>query len=342
MSVSAPRKTGLKNPAVKFIKWKGARTQGYFYYYDKEIEDEKLRNVRVDLGEGFYVLDKDLFSITGFVESTKSNIISNAVREITDILIIKSYKDKKSEIVLQGPYTELKNTVKDSNIYHYTRDAYIMFRGELCHLSLSGASFASWIKEVESNSAHVNSIVRHTSNEEKMKGIVEYQQPHFEVGDKADKETWELMLKIDSEILQPYLLQYLGAVKTGEAHAPDPESQEQQFDIKNWRQFKMPSGSRMCELTAYQIREYIDRLVEAGDVDGIIYDCLSQATVEYNAALKGWEARKDNGGRPLKDYSLEEIRVMLAKIPADHPAKFFLEAAAECKEEAELDDNVPF
>jgi hypothetical protein len=347
MSASAPRQMGLRNPATKFIKWKGARTQGYFYYYDKEIEDPKFRNVQLDLGEGFYILDKDLFSITGFIEPTKTSVMSNEVREITDTLIVKGWKDKKAEILLQGPYTTLKNVVKDSNIYNYTRSVYIMFRGELCHLELSGASFATWIKQVEANAAHVNSIVRHTGNIEKQKGIVEYQEPQWEVGEKADEETWNQVLQLDSTVLQPYLKEYFakaGASPT--APAPGPDVNEEAFDIKNWRQYRLPSGSRMCELSSYQIREHLDRLIEVGDVDSVVYNCLSQACVEYNQAVKTWESKKDNAKRPLSDYTAEEVKALLDKVAPDHPIKLTLEAAYEAKTcdapQAELEDDVPF
>jgi len=345
MSVSAPREQALRNPAKKFIKWKGGDEQGWFEYYDKEIEDPKLRNVKIDLGEGFQILDEDLFSITGFIDATKSNIGSNEVRGINDEIIVKSYKDKKAEIMMKGPYTVLKDQVKDSKMYHYTKCIYILFRGELCHLQISGMAFAKWLTDVQPNSNRTNRTIRHSDTEKGKQGVVKYIFPRFEVGGEVDKETWDKMLEVDSTILQPYLKSYLKSKPSDVATTEEPEN----VDTSKWRQVKNGSGGMLGDMKIDDIRLLSEALVEDGKADTPLYSYVGQALYDYQQAVKEWDKKKDRIGRLLSDYSLDELKAVMAKVPLSNPVMLYVQAAIDAKEvsddgfEANLDgDDIPF
>src|SRR6478609_512644 len=151
MSASKPRAAGVTNPAKYHIKWKAGGDQGWFEYWDRGTKE----NVKMDTLDDFLICDKDLFSITGYVNRTNSSIMSNEVRTIDDLIIVKAWTkvngQNKPEVVLRGSYSELKETVKDNPAYKYTKSIYIIWNGELCRLELSGAAFASWLAEVEGN-----------------------------------------------------------------------------------------------------------------------------------------------------------------------------------------------
>lgn len=351
MSASAPRQTAARNPAEFFIKWKGSRKQGYYEYYDKTIEKESDRNVIIDLSEGFIILDKDLFSITGYDEGLKCNIISNEVREMTDNLIVKRYKDKKAEIVLQGSYEYLKLRVQESKVYKYTRSVYVMllgkYFGKMAHIEFTGANFAQWIKDVENNSSHTKCVIIHKETLEGEKGSVEYTYPTFEFVRESTKEEWDAVLDLDSKILQPYLKEYLARNKAGRQHQEEDVSQERKsFDVANWRSFKLGTGTMLCELSQENVREIHDQMVDAGDVESDQFNCVCQSMLEYSNALKSWKDKADNNNKKLGDYTYDEVVSVLAKIKPTNAARIYLEVAKEELERqanaSDEEDDIPF
>jgi len=336
MSASKPRIVN-RNPAKKFIRWKGAEKQGWFEYYDKEIEDPKLRNVKVELSE-FAIVDEDLFSITGYVDETKSSIISNEVRSIEDKLIVKEYKDKKSKVVLEGTYAQLKETVRASKVFKYTKCIYILYKGELCHLSLIGSAFKSWIDTVSSVSTNGICYIHQAETKTGKKGIVEWKYPTFKVGAKIPKAEWDKIVEIDSEILQPYLTEYFNkqsATKTEESSA-------QQVDTTKWREFDLPSGDKLGSLNYEQIQDMDIEMVDAGDTDCPLYQCIGQAIYDYQQLEKTWDQKKDASGKPLTDYTYEELTALYFKMPPTHPSRQLIEVASEARKPAEEDDEIPF
>lgn len=335
MSLSAPRQTLAKNPAELFITWKGGDEQGYFEYYDKEQEDRSKRNVRVDLKD-FVVLDKDLFNITGWDDDNRIQYISNEVREVTDLLVVKAYqkstdgKPSKNWFAHTGTYEQLKDLVKNSKVLKYTRSVYIGWQGRLCHVQLTGAAFSQWIKDVESNSNFQRCLISHVKNETGKKGNVKYLFPHFNVGEPMDPETLEQMTAIDRDILQPYLKEYLARNKKGSPESTQTSAETTDvFPKEQWRRFKLPDGHLLCNMKQDDIRDVADQYAEAGDVESAAFDCLNQALMDYNHAAKTWKERSDKSGRKLSDYSLKELEEMYAKIPADNQYKITLEVAVD-------------
>ncbi len=351
MSASAPRATGVQNPAKRFIKWKAGANQGHFEYYDKTIEDKAKRNIKIDLSKGFYILDEDLFSITGYIEPSKTGIVSNAVRSIDDQITVKGYTpDGKSSILLKGTYAELKEAVKSSTIYNYTKDLYIMFEGELCHIALSGAAFASWLAGVQPNANRGKCLIRHSGTEDKKKGIVDYKVPVFEVGKEADEATWAKVIELDSKILQPYLEVYLakgGAQPSGDTGT---HSEPQQIDTTKWREQTTPAGVKLGEMTNVAIQQLSELLVEEGKDNTPLYDYVGQALYDYQAAMKVWDQKADSTGKKLSDYTLDELKAVIAKIGMMHKYSIFVQAAIEAKAQVEDateptfddDENIPF
>ncbi len=354
MSASAPRVTAARNPAKKFIQWKGGEDQGYFAYYDKSIEKKEDRNIKVDLTKGFFILDEDLFSITGFINKNKTGIVSNEVRKIEDELVVKGYPQGNGApvVLLKGPYTALKEAVKDSKDYNYTKCMYILFEGELCHLSISGATFSQWLSDVQPNSKRSKSLIMHKDTTLKRNEAVKYQVASFEVGREATPEEWEEVLRVDSEIVQPFLNQYLA--KGGSAAPANHDSVSQdQIDTSKWRDQTTPAGVKLGEMTIPAIRELSEMLVEEGKADTPLYDYVGQALYDYQEACKTWDQKKDSAGKLLSDYTIAELKALIpSKVPLSHKVALVIQAAIEAKqiteseevpvEVLEDEDDIPF
>lgn len=344
MSVSQPRASTNKNPAAKFFKWKGGDEQGWFEYYDKDTK----KNVRVELTD-FAILDKDLFSITGFINNTQASVMSNEVRSIDDQLIVKAWKDKKAEIVLSGSYRDLKDKIKGNNSYKYTKCIYILFQGELCHVQLTGATFASWLKDVESNTDHERCFISCTGHEDGKKGNVKYKMALFEVGNPVDKATWDKMIHVDTNVLQPYLNAYLSGNGGSTAPSGETHEAEAEFDTSDWRNFASLDGNPLGSLHRNAIIELSQHLIEDGAEDSELYANVGQAIYDYQAIQNTWSEKKNNQGKFIKDYTEAELKDALSKVPPTHKARQILEVAMDnmyppSSESTEFgdDDDVPF
>lgn len=349
MSASAPRQQ-LKNPAELFIKWRGGEDQGYFEYYDKSIKDEKLRNVKIDLSEGFAILDEDLMSITGYDDRRRMGIISNEVRTINDKLIVKGYiKGQNPTTLLSGPYSELKETVKESNIYNYTKNIYIMLRdGRLAHLALSGSSFRQWLSDVQPNSNHGKCWIRHDETKDAKNGNVKYKFPVFKVGEEISPSDWEEVVNMDGEILQPYLEKYLEKNLSGR-----PETHEdikEEIDTSKWREQKTKDGRIIGKMSMDDIRQHGENLIEEGFGDSDEYQYIAHALFDFQQASKTWEDKKTKSGKLLKEHSLSELKDILSRIPMENPYRLYVEAGVEALEATQSedepsefeDDDIPF
>lgn len=322
MSVSAPRSQGTRNPATKFIKYKGGDDQGWFEYYDRETK----QNVKIELTE-FVILDKDLFCVTGFINNTKSTIQSNEVRSVNDKLIVKAWKDKKASVVLEGPYKDIKETVKASRDYKYTKCIYILFQGELCHVQLAGATFASWLKDVESNNGHENSFISCVGHEDGKQGKVEYKYAVFEVGSEVDKATWNKMIEVDSNILQPYLKDYLSGNGSSTSASGETHEAEESFNTENWRQFKSLDGAQLGTLSRDAILELNQHLIEDGQEESELFANVGQAMFDYQTIQNTWGDKKNAEGKYIKDFTEAELKDALSKVPPLHKARQLLEVA---------------
>lgn len=334
MSFSKPREVN-RNPAIKYIEWKAGDDQGHFQYYDKEAD----KNIIVDLKE-FIVIDSDLFSITGYDEPTKTRYISNEVRTINDVLVVRGYKDKRSSIFLQGPYTALKDTVKGNSNLRYTRCVYILFQGELCHLKLTGSSVYEFGDATLRGGNFQSNVVCHTETIEGKKGIVKWKSPKFAFGRELTKEEANKAYEVDSTILQPFLEKYL-------SKNPSEVQATEQHHVE-WYDFKDRAGKHLGEYSIIELYNLHDSLVETGNVDGPEYEAIHEAVLEHKKYQQGLENQKDRQGKPILDYTLEELKTLEAKTQYNHKAKLLLLTAIERKleevtpTEPEEEDDIPF
>lgn len=348
MSLSKPAAPRATNPATKYIEWKGSRTQGFFQYYDKSEEDKSKRNKTADLSKGFVVLDgidDKLFSITGYNEALRCNLISNEVRTMKDLIVVKQYVDGKASVVLQGTYEELKDTVKESRNYEYTQCFYLFFEGELVHLKLKGAGLRQWFTDVQPNMNAASSFISHSETKDGIKGAVEYKYPCWSVLEKIDQETLDAAIECDSKILQPYLNTYF-AKNPASKQEPVQDVQEE-INTSEWRKAESDSGIQLCKFSYKELSELQDSLIESGK-HTVLLDYVGHAIFDYQNASKQWMNQKSKAdGRTLDEFSVEEINVALGKISPLHPSRIFLECALSHKldnQESSFndEDDIPF
>lgn len=334
MSLSKPAAPMNRNPATKYIEWKGADDQGFFQYYDKTVDNPQERNIIVDLSEGFLVLDgidQNLFSITGYDERNKCNLVSNEVRSLDDVIIVKKYIDGKAEIVLQGTYNALKETVKDNKMYDYTKCMYIFFQGELCHLKLKGAPLRQWFTDVQPNLKASRSWIHVASVEDGIQGKVKYKYPKWAVGEEVDQETMDLAIECDRDVLQPYLDSYLKPSSGSSNSQGPPPEQHEQVDTSQWRKAKTMTGVLLCDLNMNELYELQDTLI-SDHATGPLVDYVGHAIFDYQAAGKIWKDQVSRAnGKYLADFTHAELVEALKKVPAAHPAKLYLEHAEIAK-----------
>lgn len=335
MSFSKPRET-TKNPASRFIQWKGGEDMGYFQYHDKE----KKENVKLELGE-FIVLDNDMFSITGYDEPNKSAIISNEVRTIKDTLIVKAWKDKQSKVVLQGPYSHIKQAVKDSRVFKYTRCVYLLHleSGELYHLALNGYG-AYTVTNPEGSGNYHNNVVVVKEIKSGKKAAVKFKYPVFAFGREITKEEADKAFEMDKNVLQPYLEKYL-------AKGGDPDSSSHpatsDFNPEEWRSFKC-KNKPLCEYSRSQIEHIKEELIEFNDVDSDLFMAVDAALGDYRKAELTWRDKKDKAGKKLEEYEIPEIQKVLAATSHEHPVRIILEVAVDelAAEAGFEEDDIPF
>lgn len=357
----------LERPARKYLKFHGAEDKdgGFFSYYDKEAQQD----VRVEPGElRFLVLDHRLFSITGFSKPLESYCFSNEVRTVKDKLVIRTFGNKKLGIgpktLLEGPYAELKgeggplDRNKETRELKYTRCVYILWNGEIAHLSITGKTMQLWLENIERSPAKIQKLwVKFEKAHTAVNGKNTYQFAEFVFDGEPSPEEDAEAVEAD-KILQEYLKAYLKRNgSTPEApeqpDAPD-ESQERSHDPLQWRTFDM-DGIAMGSLPFSELREFYELAQESGFQNDYV-ECLAAAMKEYKEAEVTWQEKKDSSGRFIKDYSLEEVKNVLKRYAAEaplHKSKIFFEIALEHKTEkaapvasfADFDENdvdVPF
>jgi hypothetical protein len=196
MSFSNPK---IKNPATKFIEFKG--DAGVFQYYDKEKEE----NIVLPFPIFFVVLD-ELHAVKGYNKFYKQGVFSNEVRNIKEELL--SVRVFKSDIKLVGTWEKIKGEVERIQ-GHYSKSVYagMIVKDtpmELVNFQFHGASRAPWFDykgDKENLGVSITGIVEDSN------GNVTFQRPMFKsikLRDIDRKEATELDRK-----LQSYLKVYL-------------------------------------------------------------------------------------------------------------------------------------
>lgn len=353
MSLSKPRSSSIKNPAEKFHEWKGGGDQGYFQHYDKSIKNPDGSigaNVRSDLNSGFAVLDMDLISITGYDTKLRAGITSNeVVKNTNQKLIVKMWKDGKTTVLMEGTYLELKEKIDNDSRLHYTSCNYIMNKGKLEHLKLTGSCLGSWFDDIAKK--QTSAWVMHVDTKDGKNGAVEYKFPIFAYGKPLTDMEYEAAYEIDSKILQPFLESYLGS--SGVVDNSVNQESKEELTVDEWRKVKSPSGDSLGKLCFQDLSDLSDSI----DPDSPLQDYIQKAIQEYITIQKTWKDKKDKSGKTLSEYSLDDIEALM-KLIVDgnkwtNPSKQFFEVAISEKKlqsqnkfaEVEVldeEDDIPF
>ena len=241
MSRSRPT---AKNPATRFLQWKGGAEKisetvdgkkseryegGKLTWYDKEAQTD----VEVNLPFSFLVLDT-LHTITGYSESNRSGFWSNEVRNLkNEILVVKTKQGSGVRTVAKGTYDQIKDEVKSQG-GKYTQSVYIAFKGDggelqIGHIKISGAALTAWIEFQKK--FDVNKCAVFITDEPKLekKGSNYYFSPVFDGQNVSDATEAEAQ-KLDEE-LQRYLDTYLSRKPDeDDAYATTVEELEDQDD----------------------------------------------------------------------------------------------------------------
>jgi len=192
------------NPTRIWYNWSGET--GTLYYFDKS-KGEKGEIVNVGSKFRFILLDT-LSSVRGWHDASYSGISSNEVRDTrSERLVVKA----KVGIIAEGFYTEIRDRVRSAG-GNFTSHLYIAFKAgnevQLGSLQLKGAALQSWmVFSKENRAALYKSGVAINGYVEGKKGHIVFRVPVFaltEVSPETDAEA----VRIDKEILQPYLAGY--------------------------------------------------------------------------------------------------------------------------------------
>tara|TARA_R110000822_G_C15183160_1_gene480585 strand:- start:81 stop:812 length:732 start_codon:yes stop_codon:yes gene_type:complete len=158
-------KTFTSNPATVFLEWAaGQGTEsnpgGYLKFWNKEEKkNEKVHSFT------FAYLD-ERSGVGGFYPKFGSNAFSNEVKNTaTEPLVVKGWNDGKAEVIKEGIYQEIKDTLLVNGI-KYTKIVYgtvvessnlALKPGTIFRLGLKGSGVSAWLdfKDKESGAIDV-------------------------------------------------------------------------------------------------------------------------------------------------------------------------------------------
>lgn len=224
MSLSSEEKQ--KNPAKKFISWKGGL--GVWEYYDKEKEE------KIQLDEKLYIVPLDeLSTVKGWHDSSQSGIYSNEVKLLNDEeLTVKSFKGGE---IAKGLYKNIKGDLEGGKFCKSVYAVLLNSNGqvvEMVNFSFMGGSLGSWIDaKVDIKEGKV--VILSKNPEKQTKGATTYYVPQIVVKDKKDSILEECK-NMDKE-LQEYLGQYKKANNSSnespQSASVDNVSEEDNLDL---------------------------------------------------------------------------------------------------------------
>lgn len=224
------------HPASRWIEWDGEK--GELRYYDKEAphptdKDKKGANVIINQPFTFLVLD-ETSAITGWHEQSKSGIVSNEVRDLRDSpLLVKSFKGGN---IANGLYAQIKDRVVAAG-GQFKDNLYLVYKNpttkklEIGVLQLKGSAVSVWMDfRRKAGKAVIEKAVVINGSTDGKKGAIKFKTPIFSLKDVSD-ETNNEAVRIDKEVLQPYLAEYFkrgATVNTKHAETgPGPSHEEQ-------------------------------------------------------------------------------------------------------------------
>lgn len=255
MSRSQPNDT-VQNPATRWITWSGSR--GELEYYDKTTEK------KISLGDKFsFLLLDSLASVRGWHDPSESGIYSNEVRDTrSERLLVKAFK---GGILAEGFYTDIKERIVAAG-GSYNANLYIAYRqdGELKlgALILKGAALMSWMEFSKANKKALNEgAIQINGSEDGKKGSVKFKTPKF-FALTATEETNAAAIKLDQEILQPYLKAYLAKNKVEQVKDEDDDfTQARDKQVDEWAAAEEKVKTEMAA-GDWKLRELANRVPE--------------------------------------------------------------------------------
>jgi len=205
------------NPSTRWFQWNGS--SGVIEYYDKEAKE------MVEVGDKFtFILLDQLAVVKGWHDGSDSGITSNEVKDVrAESMVVKAFK---GGILAEGFYATIRDRIKSVG-GHFCASMYIMYRDErknpqLGNLQFKGAALNAW---VEFSKLHRSKILEQAisiiGSTEGKKGKITFKFPRFALKDITD-ETNAAALKMDAELLQPYLKAYFGRTRTQQVETPAP------------------------------------------------------------------------------------------------------------------------
>lgn len=342
---------GNTRPAEHYYKWDADVERGYFYYYDRDLaiadgpkQGKKGANVVAEITE-FFVLDKDVFCINGWNDTDRISIQSNEVRELDDMLIVKGYhhggKEKKTSILLQGSYMDLKDQIKAAkgDLGKYTRCIYFVLPGtnKIQHMMLKGSAFSAWMDQIEKPDQEqqggivTGHWIKLTGTVQKQQGRTKYLEPIFAVGREVTDEELEILGPLDANVLQPYLTNYFATSPQERAQEDDAQSPTSTgFDATKWREIQTDAGRPLGELPIPTILDLKSKLERSNETDNDLYRATVAAEKEFRNHKSNWRRAKVGADKVLGDYDLEYITNWLKSLMEKDPmskSRLLLEAA---------------
>jgi hypothetical protein len=167
--------SSAKSPVAKYLQWDSAERT--FKHYNKETSKDEY----IKMPMNFVVL-KEMATISGYHEPTKSGIYSNELATINLKTQELTVKTSKGLLIAKGIYGDIKPTLATAGA-KFAMSVYALLNGELVCLKLSGSSFSAWYDFVEKNRKQfISNSVEILSVEDKKKGATKYTQPVFTLG----------------------------------------------------------------------------------------------------------------------------------------------------------------
>lgn len=214
MGFSDRNENRVTNPAQIFLSWNSK--EKCFTYYDKESE----KNQVVSTPFTFLVL-KELSTIRGWDEDSKSQIYSNEVVDISkEKMAVRSFK---GGLIAEGVYKDIKDKIVASGA-HYSKSIYAMTKGgKLINVNLKGAAFGEWINFTKKSRNRLgDEWVTVTGSKTEKNGGVTYEVPVFSFSGVLSKDDFENATNADV-IFKDYLSAYTNQNKVEERGESTPD-----------------------------------------------------------------------------------------------------------------------
>jgi hypothetical protein len=254
----------------------------------------------------------------------------------------------KPTVLYQGTLADMKLAGDMPAGAKIFKNMYILVAGELCHLSLGGAAFSKWIEMAKANRGYGGRYISHHETGDGKKGAVKYKFPLFTSLDEVEAKEWEEVIRIDSEVVQPYLEEYFKRGTTQEESHPGGESKSK-VDTSGWRNIASPSGVRLGTYDQASLMELEEMLIDKGQHESDMYSYVAQGLYDYQEIAKTYATKVDTKGRLLSDYSKEELLNILPKTNEINPIRQLLYYAIDKLNDAgiefgdeEEEDDIPF